>query len=278
MQIIIEYVLLDNFLIDALLLILSQKTLRQPIFKIGIICASVFGAGFAVISPLINASGVLAVLIKFCVALVMNFMVCFSFKKLFARFLMFSLYTFAFGGGLIAIFGFMDIQVYDAMYIGYVSSIPLGTLLVSAIVFFIGVFRLIMYITKRKTWQHSIDFGVTILGKTKKFRGFVDTGNCLKNSQGIAVIVLAEKELSYWFNMYERMLIMLGKTQSLGLKNTEFITVGSLGGKYKMFVFDCMISINGAEQKACIGVSNSKICCGDCNAIVGWNLLEVAKC
>lgn len=278
MQIVIEYVLLDNFLIDALLLILSQKTLRQPIFKSGIICASAFGAGFAVVSPLIPFGGIWAVLLKFSVALVMSFMVCFSFKKIFLRFLVFSLYTFAFGGALIAIFSFMNVQVYDAMYIGYVSTIPLGTLLVCGIVFFVGVFRLIISIAKRKEWERAVDFGITILGKTKKFRGFVDTGNSLKNSRGLAVVVLAEKELSYWFNTHERMLIMLGKTKNLGLENAEFIVVSSLGGSYKMLVFDCVVSLNGVEQKACVGVSNSKIHCGDCTAIVGTNLLEVAKC
>lgn len=275
MEIVIEYVLLDNFLIDALLMTLSIKTLKLPLSKAGIICSSAFGAGFAVVSPLISVTGIFAILIKFSVAFVMAFMACFSFKRVFARFLLFVLYTFAFGGALIALFTFLGIEVYDAMYLGYVSTLPLGTILVCAIVFVSVIFRFIKSLKNKKTWGSAINLEINILGKTKKVRGFIDTGNSLKNREGKPVIVIAEKTLSYWFNTHERMMIMFNKTESLGLKNVDFITVGSLGGSYKMQVFDAQVNIDGKVREVCVGIANGKVKCGDCQAIIGSELLEV---
>lgn len=275
MEIVIEYVLLDNFLIDALLMTLAIKTLKLPLSKAGIICSAAFGAGFAVVSPLITVSGILAVLIKLLVAFIMSFMACFSLKRVFSRFAVFVLYTFAFGGALIAVFTFLGIEVYDAMYLGYVSELPLGTLLVSIIIFAWGILRLLKSLKNKKIWSSSVSLEIEILGKTKKVSGFIDTGNTLKNRAGKPVVVIAENTLEYWFNAHERMAIMFNKAESLGLDNVDFITVSSLGGSYKMQVFDAIIIIDGKKKNACIGIANGKVKCGDCQAIIGNELLEV---
>ena len=278
MEIVIEYVLLDNFLIDALIMILALKTLKLPISKWGIVLAASFGAGFAVVSPLIPVSGILAILLKLAVAFVMCFMACFTFKKIFLRFCIFVIYTFAFGGALIALFTFMNVQVYDAMYLGYVSELPLGALLVAIIMFFVGVFRFINNLYKRRVWTNSLPIKIKIRGKEKQVKGFVDTGNTLRNHEGVPVIVLPEKQLAGWFDAHERIKIMFGKADEVGLNNVEMITVGSLGGSYKMCVFDALVTIDGLEQKACVGVANGRVRCGDCQAIIGSDLLEAVKC
>lgn len=278
MEIVIEYVLLDNFLIDALLMTLAVKTLHQPVSKWGIMLASAFGAGFAVVSPLITFEGVFAILLKFSVAFVMSFIACFSFKKILSRFLIFSLYTFAFGGALIAIFTFMGIQIYDSMYLGYVSSLPLGTLLVCVFMFGALCFRLLRGLKNKKTWGNSVVINLEIKNKVKKIKSFIDTGNTLKDRFGKPVIVLPEKELAFWLSTHERMALMFGKTDNLGLSNIDTITVNSLGGNYKMCVFDANVIIDGKQQNASVGVANGRVKCGDCQAIIGNDLLEAVKC
>ena len=137
MEIIIEYVLLDNFLIDSLLLILTNKILKIPINKAGVILAGIFGAGFAVVSPLIKITGILAVLLKLLIGLIIVWISNLNLNKIFLRFALFTGLTFLFGGLLIALFNFLTINVYDTMYIGYVSSLPLGTIIISILVFII---------------------------------------------------------------------------------------------------------------------------------------------
>lgn len=277
MEIVVEYVLLDNFLIDTILLVLTYKTLKLPISKAGIVLASMFGAGFAVVSPLINVDGILAILMKLGVALIIVWISCFSFKKFFSRFSLFVLYTFAFGGALIAIFNFLGISVYDSLYIGYVSTLPLGTILIACVFFAMALFRLISHIFKTRYYStNSCEVIVKVNNKSAKIKGFIDTGNTLHNSKGRPVMVVPEKALQNWFTPHERLNLMFDKNLD-NLSNIETLNVSSMGGAYKMKVFDCKIIINGEEKVGALGVATGKLKCGDCQAILGQELVEVNK-
>ena len=277
MEIIIEYVLLDNFLIDALLLVLTYRTLKMPISKAGIVLAGMFGAGFAVVSPLIDVSGILAILMKLAVAFVMALMSCFTFKKLISRYALFVLYTFAFGGTLIAVFNSLGTSVYDSLYIGYVSTLPLGTILISCLFFAMAMFRLLKYVFKTRFYaSNSCEVIVKVNNKTAKIKGFIDTGNTLHNSMGKPVLVVPEKVLQNWFTPHERLNIMFGKEVS-NIYNLETLNVGSMGGTYKMKVFDCEILVNGETKAGAIGVATGKLKCGDCQAILNQELVGVSK-
>ncbi len=274
MQIIIEYVLLDNFLIDAMLLYLTNKIIKQPLNKLGLVLASAFGAGFAVLSPLIAVGGVWAICIKLAVAMVMAFMLNFTVKKMLVKFVLLVMLTFAFGGALIAVFNFLGISVYDSMYIGYVSSLPLGAIFVSGIVFCVFAVRLIKSVfDKRKYVETTCEIEIGINEKSAKVLGFVDSGNILRTSQGKSVIVVNEETLKKWFSPFERIEIMRGK-QSF-LPNCEDLLVSSMGGDYKIRVFDCKVSILGVQKDGALGVALGKIRYGKCEAIISKDLLEV---
>ena len=274
MQVIIEYVLLDNFLIDALLLYLTHKIIKQPISKLGLVTASAFGAGFAVLSPIIPVTGIGAVLIKLSIAGIMVFMLNFSFHKFFIKFILFVCLTFAFGGSLVAVFNFIGVGVYDSLYIGYISSLPIGTILVSGVVFlWLGVKSISAVFKSRQYNEQTCEITIYINKKVATLTGFVDSGNVLHNSSGKSVVVINEDTLKYWFSPFERMQIMLGKDSFL--KNSENVNVSSLGGTYTIKVFDCKVSVLGKEKDGALGVAPSKIRYGKCKAIVGKELLEV---
>lgn len=274
MQIIIEYVLLDNFLIDALLLYLTNKILKQPIHRLGLCTACMFGSGFALVSPLILVGGFWAICIKIAVAGVMTFMSNFSFKKFGIKLLLFVGLTFAFGGTMIAIFNFLGVGVYDSMYIGYISTLPLGTILASGVVFLLFAVKIIKAIfVSRKYNDATCEIRVLINEKEAKILGFVDSGNVLHNSAGRSVIVINEETLKNWFSPFERAKIMLGETSFL--PNCESLRVSSLGGEYKICVFDCKVCVQGIKKDSAIGVAPSKINYGKCKAIISKELLEV---
>ncbi len=274
MQIIIEYVLLDNFLIDALLLYLTNKLIKLPINRLGLVTAGMFGAGFALFSPIIHVSGFWAVCVKIAVAGVMVFMSNFSLHKFHIKFPLFVGFTFAFGGMLIAVFNFCGVGVYDSMYLGYISSLPFGTILVSGVVFLLFSAKSIKAIfVSRKFTENTCEIRVFANKREAKLLGFVDSGNVLHNSAGKSVIVINEDTLKNWFSPFERAQIMLGKTTFL--PNCESLNVSSLGGQYKIWVFDCKICVYGVEKDSAIGIAPSKISYGKCNAIVGKELLEV---
>lgn len=274
MQIVVEYVLLDNLMIDASLLYLTAKTLKLSINKLGLFTASSFGAGFAVLSPLIPFGGFFAIVIKMLVAAVMAYMLEFSFKKFFLKTLLFIGYTFLFGGALIGIFSFLGISVYDGIALGYVSSLPLGAILVSLCVFCVFAFKVIKALFDNKfVAQNSCLLKIMVNNKTADIRGFVDTGNTLKNNQGRPVIVINEDTLKNWFDAHERLAIMLNKNTNI--TNLQDLVVSSLGGNYKIKVFDCLAIVSGIQKQVALGIAPNKIKCGDCIAIVGSEVLEV---
>ena len=59
--------------------------------------------------------------------------------------------------------------------------------------------------------------------------------------------------------------------------NLETLNVGSMGGTYKMKVFDCEILVNGEMKAGAIGVATGKLKCGDCQAILNQELVGVSK-
>ncbi len=274
MEIIIEYVLLDNFLIDSLLLILTNKILKIPINKVGVILAGIFGAGFAVVSPLIKITGILAVLLKLLIGLIIVWISNLNLNKIFLRFALFTGLTFLFGGLLIALFNFLTINVYDTMYIGYVSSLPLGTIIISILVFTYILLKIIKDTIKTKFFNtNSCEITLFLNNKQAKIKGFIDSGNTLHNSKGNPVIVISENVLSKWFNTTERIKLILN--ENLETIKTEYITVSSMGGNYQLKTIDCIAKINGKTKQTSLGISHRKINCGDCEGIVGLELTEV---
>ena len=93
MVVYVEIVLLENLLIDGLVLWLVIKSLKLKTNWWGLICASLLGSVFALFSVSIDVSGVLSVLIKLLVAFLMCVLVCFNFKKVFVKTLLFVLST-----------------------------------------------------------------------------------------------------------------------------------------------------------------------------------------
>ncbi len=274
MQIIVEYVLLDNFLIDLLLLYLTEKILKQQISKLGLITASSFGAEFAVLSPLIPISGVLAVGLKLGVAGVLVFMSSFSFNRFWLKFIIFVGLTFVFGGTIIAVFSFLGVSVYDSLYLGYVSSVPLGAILTSGIFFLVFVIQIIKSIfTTLHINEQICKIGVEINNKMATLTGFVDSGNTVKNRNGRSVIIVNEDTLKNWFSPFERIQIMIEKCNFL--PNLEKLSVSSLGGNYYIWVFDCRVMVGDIEKDWAIGIAPEKIRLNNCDAIVSKDLLEV---
>ena len=64
MEVIVEYVLLDNFLIDGVLLYCTNKITKIPTNWLGLASGALFGALFALFSPMLNFDGLFVVVCK----------------------------------------------------------------------------------------------------------------------------------------------------------------------------------------------------------------------
>ena len=107
MEIYIEYALAENFLLDAMLLWLSLKAAKQKIIFWRIALASVLGAVFAVVFPLLDVGKAFAYILKFAVGILIC-LIAVNGKGI-GRYaltaLLFFGFSFALGGALLAAVG-----------------------------------------------------------------------------------------------------------------------------------------------------------------------------
>jgi len=277
MVVYIEIVLLENLLIDGLLLWLVLQCLKVKTNWWGLLLATVFGAGFALASPSIKVDGFFAFAIKILVAVIMCIMLCLNFRKLWLKTLLFVLFTFAFGGILLAIFSFMGVSTVTGLIFGYNSQIPLGAILAGVILFAILMVRLLKRLYKRKQLvQFYYNIELTVNHKKVALQGFLDTGNTLNNINNKPIVVVGSGQLNKWFNAEEQLALIMGKYGVVGLKNPHSIEVQSVAGKEKMLVFDVEECLFEHKQKSvAVGIClNDRFFRSGFEAILSPQLLE----
>lgn len=277
MVVYIEIVLFENLLIDGLLLWLVLQCLKEKTNWWGLVLASVFGAGFALASPSIKLDGILAFALKICVAVVMCIMLCLNFRKLWLKTLLFVLFTFGFGGILLALFSFMGVSTVTGLAFGYNSEIPLGAILAGIIIFAVMIVRLIKKFYRRKSLvQFFYPIELTVNHKKVILQGFLDTGNTLNSAENKPVVIVGGKQLNGWFNAEEQLDLLMGKYAVVGLKNPHSISVQSVAGMEKMLVFDVEQCLFENRQKSvAVGICmNDKFFRKGFDAILSPKLLE----
>ena len=180
MEVYIEYALIQNFIIDALLLWLSLRISKQPIHIKKILLASGIGSIFALFSPLLPIPDFFAFLLKFA----FGFFLCFlstnppnkGGRYALSCVFFFSL-TFLFGGALMALYQVFQLDY--ALQNGYlVETIPLSLILCTAIIFSIFTLKWAKKLYFDRKIRHFYYF-CELSSKTKPLPaiGFLDSGN-----------------------------------------------------------------------------------------------------
>ncbi|MBQ9103830.1 MAG: sigma-E processing peptidase SpoIIGA [Clostridia bacterium] len=184
MTVYIEYVIIDNFIIDYALLKVALTLNGVEKNKWRLFACAFLGAGLALLFPLIDFMPILSIAIKVFsgILLVMLSARFKSVKQGYKTALTFLLLTFAVGGGIMAIFWAFNLDY------GAEISIALIFLPVVALLkFAISVIKSL--VKKRENVGFEKDCEIVLSnGKTIKCRGYIDTGNGLY-FEGVPVIV-----------------------------------------------------------------------------------------
>ncbi len=261
MEVIVENVILDNFTMDYLLLFLTNKFTNSPTSHRCLFVACLFGTGFSLISPILVLPSLLWIILKLVVGLIIVLLSLCSFYKIFSRYLIFMLLTFAFGGAMYAVFYFFGTSTSAGASITYYSEIPFAFVLSSAILLSILVYGQInRFMTTKKYSQYSVDVVLCIRNKPVKMRGFIDTGNTLQNQVGRPVVILNEKDLKNWFNASERIDIILHKYKDVVLSNPQVLSLKTVGNQSQLLVFDAdYIKLNERKYDVAVGINQGNI-------------------
>lgn len=188
MQIYVELALAENFCMDFTLLYCAKLICKNPAHILRVITASVYGACFAVVFPLLNSGGATAALIK----IISGLIICLlggkfkSFKAYFKMTAVFFGFTFVLGGALIAVFAICGWEYGGGS--GYIiSSAPIGIPLFGGLILIIFARKLAARL--KRTDKTVVECKIFLGEKSVKLSGFFDSGNKVYRS-GMPVSVI----------------------------------------------------------------------------------------
>ena len=188
MQVYVELALAENFCMDFTLLYCAKLVSKNPARIARVAAASALGACFAVVFPLFGLKGAWALAVKIITCPIIGlasgkFKGFKAYSKMTVAFLAF---TFAVGGGLIAVFSLAGLDYKQGE--GYLlSSVPVGIPLFAALIAVIFARKLADRL--KKTKKQTVTCGIYYGGKRLEIQGFFDSGNKV-SFHGVPVSVI----------------------------------------------------------------------------------------
>lgn len=230
MVVYVEYVVIDNFVLDYLLIYLARKSLKLPVKFVFLFASAALGAAEATLFPLFGLSDGFAFLYRFfsAVALVAVSGKFSKFKEFVYCFYLFLFFTFLFGGIVFAVFFAVGKSVDPLTMSDYTAEIPLGLILatafLSAFLSIKGINRFYAAKTKAAFTRRCI---VSVGGKVFDAKGYVDSGNRLSYGRTGSPIAVCGRD-------FREKLITSGALDGVSFDEISFNTVS---GKSYMKVF-----------------------------------------
>lgn len=178
----VEYVLLDNLVIDFLILYAVSKLLKLSISKIRFMFALPLAVAFAFITPFLALNTVLLFLVKLTMGIII---VAVAFKtnllkQFILSYLCFIFMTFLMGGICYGLQGFISGMQILGTSINYSSDYPISLIFIGAFIFFIGGKNLYFALRQRKNNAH---ITICLGNQSVHLMALVDSGNQLVDDE-----------------------------------------------------------------------------------------------
>jgi stage II sporulation protein GA (sporulation sigma-E factor processing peptidase) len=227
----IEFVIIDNMVIDYILLYIIFKCLKTSVRWWRLFISCMLGTAVAVLLPLVSLVNILLFSIKLLTGLLMVY-VCReykTFKEFVTTAILFFLFTFLLGGIIIGIFFMLNIDYTLESNFNYISNIPIGLVLLTA--FLLGIILKIAFerlYRKRNINNFIYNCELSLNNIKVTAKGFLDSGNQLyDNTTDSPVIITGRKTASKLFKEG----LFYGETKA------KFLEFSTIGGKNKMLIF-----------------------------------------
>ncbi len=236
MTVYIEYAFLENFLLDGVLLFLSQIVARLPV-RWGRLCfAAAVGAAFAVVYPLLILPRFLAAICRLSVGLLLPLLAVgrlnsrAEWRRYARSALVFFGVTFLFGGAL----------TFLCEQLSYTQLPPWSILLGFALLTVGGILLAKRWYARRAVTRYLYDCTVIFGEKRVQVTAFFDTGN-LAAQRGRPVCFLTA---DIFYDLFESDLLFEGKE---GGQVRDETAITTLTGEKKLPVYlgDLQISVGG---------------------------------
>lgn len=180
MTVYVEYVIVDNLVIDSLILLTCQKLSKAQTSKLKLFLSALTGTIIALLSPLLP--NIINLVIKPFVAVLMV-IIAFkpaNIKKLGLFTLLLFLVTFMYGGTMIGLMEILGIEFTLQNGISYVNNFPVGLAILFCAITYIATKNIISYCTKKnKQAEFLYDCQLTNGSNQINITAFLDSGNCI---------------------------------------------------------------------------------------------------
>ncbi len=240
MTVYIEYVFIDNFVIDLLLFMTAFKITGKPVSKARIVICSFSGAIFALLYPLITENVYFITAAKILFGLFLTFIAAkFSSIKDYVSFTaVFLGLTFLTGGTVLGMFSLLGLD--------YSSEYSIGLMILPVFIAIRAINKLIRFIYRRRDVAFlTVNAEIVCGDKSVQIKGFFDTGNALYD--GLSPVIVVSKNA---------VMPIIGVDL---LKNAGYVSLSTAVGKDKKISFkpDALVIYSGGKKNI---FNNVRVC------------------
>jgi len=271
----IEYVIIDNLIIDYILLSLLSVTFKDDFKKRSMLVSSLIGTISAIFLPYLTKYNLLLTLYKILTAMIMILVLkkYKTYRKYFLYLIVFILYTFLFGGIGIGILNTFNIDYTINGLLLYSCEFPVSLFIV---IFWLGSWLLkkvvICLNQQLKFNKYLYKIQLSDKGNIIEGVGFYDSGNTIKRD-GRAVSIISIDMFLKLHKEYSIEKLIFRNIDSSILTNPGYIDVKSIATSTKYFAFtiDKMIINNCEHENVDVAVALKNFNSFDC--IINSNFL-----
>lgn len=279
MELYIEYVIIDNLLIDFCLLRLLGVTFKEKFGKWAYFSSLFVGVIGAVFLPFLYEYKVLSVFYRVTLCLLMVLLIKRprTFKMYIKYVFAFVGYTILLGGAIVAVLNALGVRYTISGVMCYNLELPMGVLL--------GIILISLWVVKKviqsimsglRNGKYIVDIVIRDGDNVVGARGYLDSGNLVEVDGNFVSIISIDTFLKLHKEIgLARMLY--GKVEDEKLRSIKYINIGGMSGgrEYLSFVVD-KLAIGDSEyrdQRLAVAYKNF----GEFDCILSSNYMGVGK-
>ena len=250
MSIYIEYVIVDNVVMDYIILRLMELSIGIKFKKFNKFLVCFLGCCFALFMPMIFDYKLILFLYRIATSIIM--VLCIkkykNLKNIVVYYLIFFAYTFFVGGVCLGVIQMLGIEYTMTSLVMYSFKFPLGLFGVILIVV-LKIMGNVIKVIKSKIHSSNYIKKISLVNGKNVFSGyaFLDSGNKVKH-RGEVVNIISIDAFLRLYNELSLEDVILGKFEHENIRGLEYIDIAGLGGakKYLSFIVD-NVDIDGKK-------------------------------
>ncbi len=275
MTLYLEYVILDNFVINIFLCNAIDLTFKRKFKSVNKIISSIIGTISAIFLPFLLKYNVLLILYKILTSLIMVLVLqkYKTYKQYFVNLIFLYFYTFLFGGMILGVLNLLGLKYTMSGILLYNFEFPISLIF---LLFFVGYWltkKIIKTLSKQLKFNNLI-YDITLVDDDKKVKcvGFYDSGNGV-SKDGQAVSIISIDTFIKLHSEYPFEKLLFRNLDHNKLKNASYISINTLSksAKYLSFTIDKLIINRKEFNNAVVAVAIKNFENFDC--ILNSNLI-----